>query len=152
MHMTNFLSILDLCSLCGASKSLNLWISDPTQLVWQQRIRSAFPLSYESILQEPMKKQMQRINSFDTLIQAGCSVRCFDVVRSLNFCDVILNPNNVVQLPWQKDIFLMAFHRTAVLFNVTTASVLSNVDLQVYPTKVLYDITGRDLICIVVHI
>jgi hypothetical protein len=122
-------------------------LADPSEVTWQNRIQSAFPNSFETILKENMKGQVRRLSVFDSLVDAGHAVSCL-VVDNLTRDNSEIQPSHFMnvrlreQVPWQKDLFILAYDSDRiVLFNSTTASVSD--ELPLTSDLILFNIKGN---------
>ena len=109
-------------------------MSDPNSFAWHQRIKAAFPLSYESVLKKTFKHQVRQLQIFDSLIESGHQVSSY-FVDSLAFDDKsgLSNswrlPPARLQIPWQKDLLVIVESNNVKLFDMSTASVVATLEL-----------------------
>jgi hypothetical protein len=153
--ITMFLSIKNISRLRTVCRSFNQWLSDPNNFAWKNRIRSAFPNSYNDYLKEEMNDQIQRLLLFDTLVEEDHSVSYFSVdnltldkpstFTPQNHFDLIAKLARRLQLPWRKELFIILVDTSAVLFSATTRSVMSKVHLLKKPQKILFNINGKSI-------
>eukprot|EP00029_Vermamoeba_vermiformis_P011011 TRINITY_DN594_c0_g1_i2.p1 TRINITY_DN594_c0_g1~~TRINITY_DN594_c0_g1_i2.p1 ORF type:complete len:397 (-),score=18.47 TRINITY_DN594_c0_g1_i2:538-1728(-) len=136
LNMTMLLSVKTLYLLRKVCKSLNSWLSDPNTFAWKQRVRSAFPLSYESVLQKKMDKQIQELARFDTLVESGHQVSFFGMGTSpilagrSNSAGMMDGKSlNRFQIPWQKDLYIIYGLNGVVLFDSTARTIVAQLEL-----------------------
>ena len=134
--MNIFVSLKTLFTLRKVCKSFNSWLSDPNNFSWQQRIKNAFPLSYESVLKEDVNQQVQQLRIFDSIIDSGHQVSSY-LVDSLVYdaqtaqfeaWQHAITPKRF-QIPWQKDLFVISKGNKATLVNLSTRSEVAKLEL-----------------------
>ena len=118
-------------------------MSDPNSFAWHQRIKAAFPLSYESVLKETVEQQIEQLQCFDTMIESGHQVSSY-LVDSLVFGRQEDTLPTRIQIPWQKDLLLIMESTNVKLFDMSTASVVSTLELAPFEAhfQVYIDIKG----------
>jgi hypothetical protein len=147
LNMTVFLPVKAICALRTVCKSFNSLLADPSEFTWKNRIQSAFPNSYETVLKENTKDQMKRLSVFDSLVDAGHSVSCLFVYNFTHDTPEsqrshFMNLRLREQVPWQRDLFIIVQGRVT-LFDTKAASVLA--DLPIIPNKVLFNIKEKKI-------
>jgi hypothetical protein len=108
---------------------------------WRNRVKSAFPLSYASILEQDLRSQFNRLMPFDSLTDKCQSVICFDLLE--------LSPHSIDQkqhefyyehhqIPWNHDRILIVTEYDVKLFELLEARVIQKIPTQQRPV-VIYD-------------
>jgi hypothetical protein len=107
---------------------------------WRNRIKSAFPLSYASILEQDLRSQIKRLMPFDSLTDRCQSVICLDLLE--------LSPHRLdqkqefyyehYQIPWNYNRILIVTEYDVKLFELREARVIQKIQTQQRPV-VIFD-------------
>lgn len=99
---------------------------------WRNRIKSAFPLSYASILEQDLRSQIKRLMPFDSLTDRCQSVICLDLLE--------LSPHRLdqkqefyyehYQIPWNYNRILIVTEYDVKLFELLEARVIQKIQTQ----------------------